>query len=355
MLACSTTAFAQAKPVVIEEIVARVNNDIITLSDYEKADLSLHNEVVQNCQGCTPEKIQEDYVTQQKDLLRGLIDQQLLVARAKDMDISVETDLVKKLDDIRKQNNLDSLEALQKEVEKSGMSWEDYEATQRNDLLTQEVIRREVASRMDMGTDEVKKYYDAHMEEFNRPEQVQLADIFLSTENKTPDQIAAIQKQAASLRDRIIAGEDFAVLAKRYSEGPTAQNGGDLGVYERGVLAPQLDDAVFKLDKGQLTDPIQTKTGFELIKVVDHFQAGQQPLDKVEPEIMNKLYQQKMQPALRDYLAELREENYVTVKPGYTDSGAVAGTTVIQEVAPTPDAPDKKKAKRKVPLPKVNG
>lgn len=354
MLLLPSLASAQAKPVVVEEIVARVNNEIVTLSDYQKADAALHADVEQACQGCTPDRIEAEYKDGQKNLLRDLIDTQLLIARAKDMDISVETDLIKRLDDVRKQNNLTSLEDLQKAVESSGMAWEDYKAQLRNSLLSQEVIRREVGSRMDIGADEVKKYYDAHMDEFNRPEEVQLSDIFLSTEGKTPEEIAAIQKQAEALRARILAGEDFATLSKRYSEGPTAQNGGDLGVYERGVLDAKLNDAVFKLDKGQLTDVIQTKTGFELIKVVEHFQAGVQPLDKVENEIMNKLYTAKMEPALREYLAELREENYVMVKPGYTDSAAVAGTTVIQEVAPTPDTPDKKKAKRKVPLPKVN-
>jgi peptidyl-prolyl cis-trans isomerase SurA len=345
---------AQAKPVVVEEIVARVDNEMISLSEYQKADASLHSEIAQQCQGCTPDKIKAEYDEQQKNLLRDLIDQQLLVARAKDMNISVETDLIKRLDEVRKQNNLATLEELQKAVESSGISWEDYKSQMRNSLLSQEVIRREVGSRMDLGQEEVKKYYDAHQAEFNRPEQVQLADIFLSTEKKTPEEIQAIEKQANALRDRIVAGEDFATLAKRYSEGPTAQNGGDLGVYERGALAPQIDEAVFKMDKGQLT-VIQAKTGYEVIKVVDHFQAGLQPLDKVENEIMNKLYQAKMEPALREYLAQLREENYVMVKPGYTDSAAVAGATLIQEVAPTPDTPDKKKSKRKLPIPKVAG
>jgi hypothetical protein len=108
------------------------------------------------------------------------------------------------------------------------------------------------------------------------------------------------------------------------------------------------------MDKGQLT-VIQAKTGLEVIKVVNRFDAGLQPMDKVENEIMNKLYSVKMEPALREYLAQLREENYVLVKPGYTDSAAVAGATLIQEVAPTPDTPDKKKAKRKLPIPKVAG
>jgi hypothetical protein len=109
------------------------------------------------------------------------------------------------------------------------------------------------------------------------------------------------------------------------------------------------------MDKGQITDVIQTKTGFEILKVLDHFQAGLQPLDKVEPEITNVLYKQKMEPAMRTYLAQLREESYVMVKPGYTDTAAVPGATVIQEVAPTPDSTTKKKDKKKLPVPKVNG
>jgi peptidyl-prolyl cis-trans isomerase SurA len=354
LLGASPSVSAQAKPVLVEEVVARVDNEIITLSDYQKADAALHDEIAQQCQACPQDKILADYKDGQKNLLRDLIDTQLLIARAKDMNISVETDVIKRLDDVRKQNNLGSLEDLQKAVESSGMAWEDYKAQLRNSLMSQEVIRREVGSRMDIGSDEVKKYYDAHTEEFNRPEEVQLSESFLTTEKKTPEEIAAIQKQAGALRDRIIAGEDFATLAKRYSQGQTAQNGGDLGVFERGALAPQIEDAVFKLEKGQMTDPIQTKTGFEVIKVVDHFQAGLQPMDKVQNEIMNKLYTAKMEPALREYLAQLREENYVMVKPGYTDSAAIEGATVIQEVAPTPDTPDKKKAKKKIGLPKVS-
>jgi parvulin-like peptidyl-prolyl isomerase len=152
-----------------------------------------------------------------------------------------------------------------------------------------------------------------------------------------------------------VKGEDFSALAKRYSEGSTADEEGNLGEFERGQLSKQLEDAVFTMDKGQITDVIQTKTGFEILKVLDHFQAGLQPLDKVEPEITNVLYKQKMEPAMRTYLAQLREESYVMVKPGYTDTAAVPGATVIQEVAPTPDSTTKKKDKKKLPVPKVNG
>jgi len=346
---------AQSKPAVVEEIVARVNNQIITMSDYQKAAAGLRQEVDQDCQNCTQQQIQSELADRRKNLLRDMIDQQLLIERAKDMDVNVETDLVKRLDDVRKQNNLATMEDLEKEVEKTGLVWEDYKNQMRNGMLTQEVIRREVGGRIDIGSDEVKKYYEEHKQEFNRPEQVALAEIFLGTEDKTPEEIAAVRTRAEDLHNRLVKGEDFITLAKRYSQGSTAQDGGELGEYERGQLAKQLEDAVFPLDKGQFTDVIQTKTGFEILKVLDHFQAGLQPLDKVEGEITNALYGEKMKPAMRTYLAQLREESYVQVKPGYTDTAAVPGATVIQEVAPTPDTPDKKKSKKKPPLPKVNG
>jgi peptidyl-prolyl cis-trans isomerase SurA len=346
---------AQSKGVLVEEIIARVNNRIVTLSDYQKASQALPQEVQQDCPNCAPDKIQATLKERQKNLLRDMIDQQLLIERAKDMDISVETDLIKRLDEIRKQNNLPSMEALQKAVESQGIAWEDYRSQLRDSLMTQEVIRREVGGRMDIGNDEVKKYYEAHKQDFVRPEEVDLAEIFLSTEGKSPEEIAAVRTRAEDLRKRLVNGEDFVQLAKRYSGGSTAQDGGDLGLFERGQLAKSLEDAVFPLDKGQITDVIQTKTGFEILKVLNHYQAGLQPLDKVENEITNRLYQQKMEPALRDYLAELREESYVTVKPGYTDTAAVPGATVIQEVAPTPDTQEQKKGKRKLPLPKVGG
>jgi peptidyl-prolyl cis-trans isomerase SurA len=349
-------ARAQSKAAVVEEIIARVNNDIITMSDYQKADQQLREEVAHDCQGCPADRVQGQYKDQQKDLLRGLIDQSLLVQRAKDMGISVETDLIKRMDEVRKQNGLNSLEELEKAVEGSGIAWEDYKTQIRNGLLTQEVMRKEVGSRINIGNEEVKKYYDEHPQEFTRPEQVELSEIFLSTEGKSPEEIEAVQKKAEDLHNRVVKGDEFSEIAKRYSEGSTAKDqSGDLGTYQRGQLSPQLEAVVFKMEKGQITDVTQTKTGFEILKVDNHYQSGLQPLDKVETEIMNRLYMQKMQPTMREYLAQLRQESYVMVKPGYVDSAAVAGASVIQEVQPTPDAPTKKKEKKKLPLPKVNG
>ncbi|HTZ73807.1 MAG TPA: peptidylprolyl isomerase [Candidatus Aquilonibacter sp.] len=343
------------KGTVIEEIVARVNNEIITLSDYQKAMAEEPKEVQEQC-SCGGVQLQAAVADAQKNVLRDLIDQQLLVQRAKDMNIDVTTDVVNRLNDLRKQNNLATIDDLQKAVEESGQSWDDFKQQITDNALTQEVISQEVGQQVNIGPDDVQAYYNAHKSEFNRPEEVVLSQILLSTEGKTGAEIDAVQKRIEDLRTRALNGEDFATLAKRYSDDTnTAASGGELGVYQRdGSLQKPIEDAVFALQKGQVTEPIQVKNGFIILHVDQHYEAGLQPLDVVREEIQNKLYQQRMDPAMRTYLSQLREESYVWVKPGYADSGAVPGATVIQEVAPTPDVPTKKSHK-KVPLPKVSG
>ncbi|MHB8527037.1 MAG: peptidylprolyl isomerase [Candidatus Acidiferrales bacterium] len=339
--------FVHAKGTIVEEIIARVNNDIITMSDYEKAEGSLRSEAKQDCQGCTPEQINEMVAKEKKNLLRDLIDQSLLVQRAKDLNISVETDVVKRLDQVRQQNKLPSMDALQKAVESQGMSWEDYKSQLRNSILTQKVISQEVGSTVRIGSDEVQKYYDAHKNEFVKPEEVDLSVIFFSTENKTPEEVAAIRKKAEGVLKRLKSGDDFGQIAKRVSEGPTSSDGGELGTFKRGELAPDLEKAVFSLKKGDLTDIIHTTNGLQILRVNQHFNAGLQPLSKVEQEVENALYEQKIQPALRKYLTQLRKDSYVVVKAGYTDSGGVGGSSVIQETKYSPDEGKHKKKKQK--------
>ncbi|MGB7024034.1 MAG: peptidylprolyl isomerase [Candidatus Acidiferrales bacterium] len=336
--------FVHASGTVVEEIIARVNNDIITMSDYQKAEASLRPEAQQDCQGCSDAKINEIVAEEKKNLLESLIDNSLLVQRAKDMDISVETDVVKRLDSVRQQNKLPSMEALQKAVESQGMSWEDYKDQIRNNILQQRVISEEVGSTIRIGSDEVQKYYDAHKNEFVKPEEVDLSVIFFSTENKTPQEVAAIRQKADGVLKRLKNGDDFGEMAKRFSEGPTSAQGGELGSYKRGELTPDLEKQVFGLKKGDITDVIPAPNGIQIIRVNQHFDAGLQPLSKVEQEVENALYQEKIQPAMRKYLTQLRKDSYVVVKAGYTDSGGVGGSSVITE---TPYSPDGGKAKKK--------
>jgi peptidyl-prolyl cis-trans isomerase SurA len=336
---------------VVEEIIARVNNEIITKSELDKARATAAEDAKQDCQNrCTPEQLQVAVEDRQKNALRDLIDQSLLVQRGKDMGVSVETDVIKKLDQIRLQNNMASMEDLEKAVSAQGLNWEDFKNNLRNGILTQRVIGSEVGSHITISRDEIEKYYNEHKAEFVRPEQVALRSIEVNTEKKTPEEIAELKKKADTTLKRIKDGDDFAEMAKRFSDGSTAKQGGFLGVYKRGELSKELEDTVFKMRKNDVTDVMDTKQGFLILQVLEHYDEGEQSLAKVESEITDKLYGTRMEPAMREYVKTLREQSYVVIKPGYQDI-AGGGNSEIQEVSATPEAAKKaKKAHKKYVL-----
>jgi len=340
-------AISETEGRVVEEIVARVNNEVITRSEFEHAKVTAEEDAKQDCQNrCTPEQLKALIDDTQKNALRNLIDQSLLVQRAKDMGISVEPEVIKELDKVRIENKLTSMEALEEAVTKSGVNWEDFKNNIRSGLLTKKVIGSEVGSHISVPKEDIQKYYDEHKQEFVRPEQVALRSIEVNTAGKDATEIADLRKKADTARKRILDGEDFGEIAKRYSDGTTAKQGGYLGEYKRGELSKELEETVFKMKRNDLTDVMETKQGFLIIQVLEHYEEGEQPLAKVENEINEKLYSQRMEPALREYLKTLREESYVVIKPGYQDA-AGGSNSEIQEVSATPEVTKTKKGHKK--------
>jgi peptidyl-prolyl cis-trans isomerase SurA len=325
-----------------------VNNEIITRSELDRAKAAAADDAREECNGrCTPEQLQVAIEDSQKFALRDLINQSLLAQRGKDMDINVQPELVKQLDQIRQKNNLKDMDDLEKAISaQPGMNWDDFKTNIQNHLLTQEVIRREVGSHITISNEDTKKYYEEHKKDFVRPEQVALSAIEIKTEGKKESEIPELKAKAQKLHDRVVEGEDFAELAKRFSDGATAQQGGYLGEYKRGELSKELEDIVFKMQRNQLTDVIETKQGFLVLKVLEHYDEGEQPFNKVENEIQERLYNQKMEPALREYLKTLREQSYVVVKPGFQEM-AGGGNSDIQEVSATPESTKEKKGHKK--------
>jgi peptidyl-prolyl cis-trans isomerase SurA len=331
----------------VEEIIARVNNEIITRSEYDKARQTAQEDAKSECQNrCTAEQLQNDIDDRQKHTLRDLVDQSLLVQRAKDMGTSVESELIKRLDAIRIENKLPTMEAFEDAVKSQGMNWEDFKNNIRNTLLTQRVVSSEVGSHINISDDEVTKYYEAHKAEFVRPEQVALREIVVSTEGKKPEDLPDLKKKAETALKRVQDGEDFGELAKRLSDGSTKAQGGFLGIYKRGELSKELEDKVFKMKRKELTEVMETKQGFLVLEVLEHYDEGEQSLAKVKNEIMDKLYGGRMEPAMREYLKTLREQSYVVIKPGYQDIAGGSGSE-IQEVSATPEVTKSKKGHKK--------
>jgi len=319
----------RAGDTVIEEIVARVNNQIITHSEYLHSKEELKKEAQQQ-DSTSADKVVDE---RDKDVLRDLIDQQLLLEKGKDMGITADTEVVKRLDEMRKQMKLDSMEELEKAAQSQGISFEEFKQNLRNQIITQQVIGKEVGSRLVISKDDIQKFYQDHKSEMEQPETIQLSEILVSTEPKPNDsndeaqRLQAAQAKADDLLAQIRKGAKFEDVAKKDSDGPTAAQGGDLGEFKRGALAKALEDKTFVMKARDVSDVIRTKQGFVILKVTEHHAAGLPALSDVQPKIQDAIYMERLQPALREYLTKLREDAYIDIKAGYVDTGASPNET----------------------------
>jgi peptidyl-prolyl cis-trans isomerase SurA len=336
-------AMAPVNGKVIEDIVARVNDQIITQSDYDRAAEQLDGEAKQ--QAIPARELQQ----KQADLLRDLIDKQLLLSKGKELGITGETELIKRLDGIRKQNHLDSLEDLEKAAQQQGVSYEDFKANIRDSIITEQVVRDEVGRHITMSPTDVQKFFKDHETEFAQPESVTLNEILIPTpaqagaEGADTAQVAAAQAQAEAIEAKLAAGAKFDDLAKPAPTDPTAPKSVNLGEYHRGQLAKEIEDKAFVLNAGQYTQPIRTKQGFIILQATQHQLGGDASFKQVEPQVEEALFMERMQPALRVYLTKLREEAFVDLKPGVVDTGASGNEMRLTYSAYTPPAEKKKK------------
>jgi peptidyl-prolyl cis-trans isomerase SurA len=359
---------------VVEEIVTRVNGQIITRSEFDRSKDTLKDEC-KTQDAANPDKC---FTEKEKDILRDLIDQQLLIEKGKDLSINGDTELIKRLDQMRKEMKLDSMEELEKAAASQGISYEDFKQNMRNQIVTQKVIGEEVGGHLSITKDEIQQFYDEHKAEMQMPEEIRLSEIMVSPA-KLPDKAAQTQAPATAdpgaapadpaaqkaaddaahqaadsaalataeakandLLAQIQKGASFEDVAKKYSDGASAADGGQLGVFKRGQLAKELEDKTFAMKPGEVSGVIRTKQGYVILKVIEHQEAGIPPLKTAEPHIQDALYYQKLQPALRAYLTKLREEAYLKYSPGFVDTGASSNQTQPIETA-APKDPDSKK------------
>src|SRR5271165_73850 len=344
---------------VVEEIIARINNNIITHADLRRARDQMLTDLHQQ----EPNATLADQKDREKDLLRDLIDQQLLLQKGEELGISADTEVVKRLDELRKQMHAESMEALEKAAQAQGVSFEEFKQNLKNSIITQRVIGQEVGGHISVSQQEIQKEYDTHKAEMERPEQVRLSEILISTQTApavrtekgkevlpaapSPDVVVQAQAKADQVYALLQKGGKFEDLAKQYSDGPTSAAGGDLEYFKRGTMSKDLEQQVFELKVGDYTKPIRTNQGFVILKVTEHQAAGVPPLKDVENRIQENIYMQKMQPALRDYLTKLRENAYIDIKPPNIDTGASPNETKpVYTTAATTDTSKPKKKKK---------
>jgi peptidyl-prolyl cis-trans isomerase SurA len=320
----SAMAVTAGEVAVVEEIVAKVNGDVVTRGDLERAKRSLAEELERrNVKGPPLEEALKDRA---KDLLRDKIDTLLLIQKGSQLNINVDQEVSKYMAEIMLQYKVADQDKFADLVrQQTGMRFEDFRQDVKNGMLTQRVLSREVGSRIVIPREEVQKYYEEHKNEFVREERVFLREILVTADPKDPEAFAAAEKKAKGLVERARRGERFEELARDNSDAVTAANGGDLGGWKKGDLKKDIEDLIWDKERNYVTDPIKTDNGFLILKKMAHHQAGLALLEEVENEIMGRLYGPRFEPKVREYLTELRQQAYLEIKDGWVDTAAAPG------------------------------
>ena len=322
-----TVCFAADTVKIVEEIAAKVNGDIITRGELGRKRLEIEAQAKR--QGLTGAALDAAVKEYAANALSDEIDQLLLVQKGKDLNISVDSEVTRRLAEMQVQQKEPDPEKFQAFIrDQTGMSYEDFKLRMKNEMLTQRVIGQEVARNVTVSEGEMQKYYDEHKSEFMRKEaQVFLSQIVISTEGKTPEQAAAAEKKAKDLVARAKRGDKFADLARENSDDvETGKNGGYIGAMAKGVMDKTIEDIVFKEKKGFVTDPpIKRANAFLILKVEERYEVGQATFDEMKPKLQDILTEPKMAGKVRIFLTQLRQEAFLEIKEGYTDSYAAPG------------------------------
>jgi len=303
---------AHSKPELVDRIIAYVNDDIITLSELNEKTRDFVAAREQNPFLRDQDQSRE---TMRREILANLVNERLTAQEISRLQISVrDSEVDEVVDSILKENRLTE-EALVAQLRKEGKDMEDLRQQIRRTLEQNQLINREVRSKTVVTDELVEAYYQSHLEEFQAKERWRLQDIFLPfPSGASAEDRARLHVLAQQIYDRLQQGADFASTAQRYSRGPGAEQGGDLGFFSKGELDPVLEKAITKLGKGQITPAIETEVGLHIIRVTEVDMTPPKPFEEVRESIYGHLYQRELDYKYREWISSLRERSYVKIE-----------------------------------------
>lgn len=287
-------------PIGAGEIMAKVNDEPIRRSDFERA---LANFMASNH---ISEAVDADRRARiRKAVLDGLIGSALLYQQARTMPIAVpESEILSTIAQARASMGEQAYGA---DLRARGLTETGMQELVRKNLMIQRLIRDTVMKGVVVTEQDVKRYYDEHTGQLQHPEQAETHHIFIkSGPNDSAEQRARARVLAGQALARLKAGEDFAAVARAYSEDHSASRGGELGFVARGQTVAVVDDAIFSLPIGGISDILESPYGFHIIKVTARREAGSMTLEEAQDQIMEVLRQEKSREALEDLVTSLR-------------------------------------------------
>ena len=328
--AVAVTAALLAVPLradILEQVLVKVNGDIFTKTELEQRQVQVLREKMQ--QRVDPEALKTDVALKKAlveitpQILVEAIDEMLLIQLGREKGYHLTDDQFKNwLEGMRKTNNLLDDQKFQQALASEGMSVDDLRKSVEKSFLVQQVQRDEVGSKLQITEEEARQYYQAHREEFAEPANVTLREILIEVPTTTQQGTAGINvgkedeisAQAAAIRKRIADGEDFGKLAAEFSSAPSKANGGLVGPLNVADVSSTLQQQLQKMKPGDVTDPLRTTRGFQILKLETMKPASLQPFDSVRDLVADKVHDERQNREVKKFLARIRGQAIIEWK-----------------------------------------
>lgn len=311
-LLAGTLYAAPAQPKVVNKVIATVDSDSILLSDYNKVSAPIIEAYTkENPDLAGSAKLSE----LKKEILQQMIDEKLILREAKKRNIQVQKVKVDQgVRDIK--SRFPSEQAFDEEMKKQNMTLGAFRKKVEEQLIMMQVVDAEVRQKVNTPTDEqAKKYYDENKDKMVEPEMVRARHILIKVDPKADEKTRAKALQTIQdIKKKIDAAEDFAELAKKFSEDPgSAQKGGDLGPFPRGVMVKEFEDAAFTLNVGQVSGIVKTEYGYHIIRCDEKKVEQKKSFDEVKEYIKEFLFRKDMEEKYKNWIDGMRKKAKITI------------------------------------------
>jgi parvulin-like peptidyl-prolyl isomerase len=299
---------------VVDKIVAVVNDEIITLAEFNTAFEPYLKNIEDNYKG----KDKEAIINQTKEaFMKRLVDNLLIEQETKKTGMGNVIKDEEVMDVIRDMiaKKKSNMEDFKKNLAREGTSLESLKKDIRSQMMRIRLLRREIKSKVIVSDEEIGEYYNKNRQDYEGKEAVRLKQIFLAIPAKADKKTRTkIKEEAQQLRKRVLAGEPFELLAVKYSQGPGAAQGGDIGFIEKGTIIAAVDSVAFNLPMEQISEVIESGIGFHIIKVVDKKGAGLKPIAAVREEIKAKIEDEKLEKKYEEWITSIRKKSFIEIK-----------------------------------------
>ena len=312
-------AIAAPRADIIEQVLVKVNGEIITKSDLESRQIAALRQKNPNFRPDSDTALKKALEEITPGVIVEAVDELLMVQRGKELGFTMSNEQFNNiLENIKKENKIENDEQLQSALKQEGMTMADLRRQLERTMLVQRVQQTEVMQKLQVTDTELKAYYDAHKDEFGTTPQITLREITVNVP-VTPQGISVAQDddakaKAEDVRKRILAGEPFARLAADFSDSGSKANGGLVGPLSKSDLSDELQKAIAGLKTGDVTPVLRTSRGYQIIKIETLQDSSTKPFEDARGEVADKIAGGKRQGEYEKFLTKLRAEAIIDWK-----------------------------------------